>query len=136
MNRPLLPSSAEGQRSYAERHRTAMLTAEVSGLFCAAVLAMLLLNFAHDRRADPLDSDELDLLRLVSLHRHVQLSFRVILSHSRWTNSSRSGQGAVSFQESNLMHLVGAVEQKATFREGDLSGVTKQGYAQEVVMIS
>ena len=27
-----------------------------------------------------------DLFRLVSLHRHVQLPFRVILSHSRWTN--------------------------------------------------
>jgi hypothetical protein len=26
------------------------------------------------------------------LHRHVQFSFRVILSHSRWTNSTRSGQ--------------------------------------------
>jgi hypothetical protein len=26
----------------------------------------------------------------VFLHRHVQLSFRVIFSHSRWTNSSRS----------------------------------------------
>jgi hypothetical protein len=27
----------------------------------------------------------------VFLHRHVQLSFRVIFSHSRWTKSSRSG---------------------------------------------
>src|SRR5215813_10778324 len=33
-----------------------------------------------------------DLLRLVSPHRHVQLLYRVILSHSRWTNSSRSRQ--------------------------------------------
>ena len=28
---------------------------------------------------------------VVSLDRHVKLSFRVILSHSRWTNSTRSG---------------------------------------------
>jgi len=33
-----------------------------------------------------------DLLRFLSLDRHVQLSFRVILSHSRWTKSSPSGQ--------------------------------------------
>jgi hypothetical protein len=37
------------------------------------------------------------LLRLVFLHRHVQLSFRVIFSHSRWTKSSRSGQSDVPF---------------------------------------
>ncbi|MGC2721119.1 MAG: hypothetical protein WA209_16170, partial [Candidatus Acidiferrales bacterium] len=30
-----------------------------------------------------------DLFCFVSLHWHVQLSFRVILSHSRWTKSSR-----------------------------------------------
>jgi integrase len=33
-----------------------------------------------------------DLLRLVFLHRHIQLSFRVIFSHSRWTNSSQARQ--------------------------------------------
>jgi hypothetical protein len=33
-----------------------------------------------------------DLLRFVSPDWHVQLSFRVILSHSRWTKSSPSGQ--------------------------------------------
>jgi hypothetical protein len=30
------------------------------------------------------------LLRLVFLHRHVQLSFKVIFSHSCWTNSSQA----------------------------------------------
>jgi hypothetical protein len=33
-----------------------------------------------------------DLLLPVFLHRHVQLSFRLIFSHSCWTNSSRSRQ--------------------------------------------
>src|SRR5450631_4704712 len=33
-----------------------------------------------------------DLLRFVFLHWHVQLSFRVIFSHSRWTKSTGSGQ--------------------------------------------
>lgn len=35
--------------------------------------------------------------------------------------SHRHGKGAVSFQESNLMHFVGAVEQEATFRQEDLA---------------
>jgi hypothetical protein len=37
------------------------------------------------------------LLRLVFLHWHVQLSFRVSFSHSRWTNSSQSRHGDARF---------------------------------------
>ena len=50
-------------------------------LWCALPIGYFYFNLPQQRH---------DLLRLVFLHRHVQLSFRVIFSHSRWTNSSRS----------------------------------------------
>ncbi len=52
-------------------------------LWCALPIGYFYFNLPQQRH---------DLLRLVFLHRHVQLSFRVIFSHSRWTNSSRSRQ--------------------------------------------
>jgi len=101
MNRPLPPSSAEGQRSYAQAHRTAVFTAEVSGLFCAAVLALLLLNFAHDRRADPLDSDELRGLKtkLVKRPKDSELKEKIRaldaqLRDEYFRRQNRAGQGA------------------------------------------
>ncbi|MGD0092933.1 MAG: PQQ-binding-like beta-propeller repeat protein [Planctomycetota bacterium] len=59
MNRPLPPSSPEGQRSYAERNSTALVTAWVSGVFSAAVILLLVFNYAASRLKDPLDSDEM-----------------------------------------------------------------------------
>jgi len=46
-----------------------MFTSLVSGLFCAVVLLLLAINYAHDRRADPLDSDELRGLKTQLLKR-------------------------------------------------------------------
>jgi hypothetical protein len=39
----------------------------------------------------------------VFLHRHVQLSLRVIFSHSRWTKSSRSGHGQLAPVPDNVL---------------------------------
>jgi DNA-binding winged helix-turn-helix (wHTH) protein len=47
-----------------------------------------------------------NLLCFVSLHRHVQLSFRVILSHSRWTHLPRPRHGQHSYLQSVLGVLV------------------------------
>jgi len=69
MIRPLPPVSPEGQRAYALGHRASLLTSLVSGLFCAAVLGILAVNYAHDRHADPLDSDDLRALKTELLKR-------------------------------------------------------------------
>src|SRR5271155_4760546 len=53
-----------------------------------------------------------NLLRLVFLHRHVQLSFRVIFSHSCWTNSSRSRQ----FPEATSFRICFSKDSSATKR--------------------
>src|SRR5580704_18725466 len=48
-----------------------------------------------------------DLLRLVFLHRHVQFSFRVIFSHSCWTNSRPSRQNEVGDCAQSFCHTLG-----------------------------
>jgi hypothetical protein len=55
------------------------------------------------------------LLRLVFLHRHVQLSFKVIFSHSCWTNSSQ----ARHYRPRRLRMLNGTVPDVCEVFRGD-----------------
>jgi len=69
MNRPLPPSTPEGQRAFAERNRTALSVALVAGVFSLALIVFLAVNYARGRRDDPLDSDALRALKAELLQR-------------------------------------------------------------------
>ncbi len=95
-----------------------MIQLQAAELFPLAVVRLLSdLNFLAGLRGGlsvrnsyfNLTQQRHDLLCFVSLHRHVQLSLRVILSHSRWTNSSRSGQDLQAFNEDIIHSMRGGM---------------------------